>query len=154
LNLRILIIEDEAPMVEILRRFLEPMASQIDSTDNLNQAVEMAWSRKYNVVIQDLRLGRTGKAEGLLAIREFKRAGAAVVVVSGLPEPHLKDDVLAAGADAFVAKDSDFGRRAMLMAINVATLNLTSGSYKSDSYLSHVELLRQLAKQPETKTAS
>lgn len=34
------------------------------------------------------------------------------------------------------------------MATNVATLKLPKGSYKSDSYLQHVELLRKMVEIP------
>lgn len=149
--MRILIIEDEEEMVDLLRRFLEPLASQIDTTEHLHVALEMARTGRYNVIIQDVRLELTGKQEALLAIKEFKQIDAAVVVVSGLPDATLKEEVLAAGAYAFVPKDSNFGRQAMLMATHVATLKLPS-SNKSDSYLQHVELLRRLVTQPETKT--
>lgn len=140
-------------MVETLTRMLTPMASKIDSTEHLASALAMARDGKYNVIILDLRLRFTDKTEALASIPEFKRHGSAVVVVSGLPEPNLKDEALAAGADVFVPKDNNFGRRAMLMAANIATLKLPEGSYKSDSYLQHVELLRRLAEEPETKTA-
>lgn len=152
MNVRILILDDEEQMVEILKRYLEPLASKIDTVEHLADAINMARTGKYNVIIQDIRLQHTGKSEALLAIREFKRFGAAVVVVSGVPDPALKDEVLAAGADVFVPKDQDFGKRAMLMAASVATLKLPAGSYRSDSYLQHVELLRRMVEEPETPT--
>jgi DNA-binding NarL/FixJ family response regulator len=146
--LRILIVDDEPLMIETLKRFLNPLSSKIDSTDALDDALKMASVGNYNVIVLDLRLRFTGKPEALRAIQEFKRHNAAVVVVSGLPEPNLSDEVLAAGADVFVPKDKDFGRQAMLMAANIATLKLPEGSYKSDSYGPHVELLRQMVKEP------
>ena len=144
MRLRLLIVDDEKEMVEILTRLLEPISSKIDSADDLFPALELADKNAYNVIILDLRLKSSGKQEALSAIRHFKEKNSAVVVVSGLPDNHLKEDVLAAGADAFVPKDSDFGVRALLMATNVATLKLPHGSYKSDSYLQHVELLRKM----------
>lgn len=151
--MRILIIDDEAGMVKVLKDSLSPIASLVESVDNLPDAIEMARDGRYNVIIQDIRLaekpGRpaTGKAEALAAIPKFKASSAAVVVVSGLPEDNIKQEVLDAGADAFVAKDGSFSARAMLMATQVATMNLPPGGYKSDSYLSHVELLRNLVEQ-------
>ncbi len=142
--MRILIVEDESPMVELLTRFLEPITSRIDSTGDLHAALDMSAHTEYNVIILDLRLTRTGKDEALEAIHEFKHHNAEVVVVSGLQDPNLKEDVLAAGASSFVPKDGDFGARAMLLATNVATLKLPAGSYRSDSYLQHVEMLHKM----------
>lgn len=142
--MRILICEDESPMVELLTRFLDPISSRIDSTGDLHTALEMARNTEYNVVILDLRLTRTGKDEALAAIHEFKHQNTEVVVVSGLSDPNLREDALAAGASSFVPKDGDFGARAMLLATNVATLKLPAGSYRSDSYLQHVEMLHKM----------
>lgn len=146
--MRILIIDDEPLMVEMLSRYLEPLASKIDTTEHLTDALNMARTNNYNVIILDLRLRFTGKHEALLSIKEFKRFGTSVVVVSGLPDDGLRDEALAAGADAFVPKDNNFGQRAMLVATNVATLKLPTGSYRSDSYLQHVELLRKMVETP------
>lgn len=131
-------------MVEVLKRFLAPLASQIDGVYDLESALELAAHGHYNVVILDLRMEQTGKAEALHAIREFKNFNSAVVVVSGIVDPHLKDEALAAGADAFVPKDDNFGKRAMLLATNIATLKLPHDSYQSDSYLTHVDLLHKM----------
>lgn len=148
MRLRILIVDDETEMVEALTRLLEPIASRIDSANDLMPALELADKNAYNVVLLDLRLTTSGKEESLGAIRNFKEKNASVVVVSGIPEPKLRDEALAAGADAFVPKGPDFGARALLMATNVATLKLPKGSYKSDSYLQHVELLRKMVESP------
>lgn len=144
MRIRVLIIEDESPMVEILTRFLEPLSSKIDSADDLPSAIEMAKIGKYNVIILDLRLKTADKEESLAAIRKFKEFNSAVVVVSGLPDPTLKERALAAGASSFVPKDNNFTNRAILLATNVATLKLPNQSFKSDSYLQHVELLRKM----------
>lgn len=131
-------------MVEVLTRYLRPLASKIDGTYDLFTGLDMAAVGKYNVVILDLRMQTTDKDDAMHAIRQFKSYNAAVVVVSGLPDDHIKEDVLAAGADAFVAKDSRFSSQAMMLATNIATLKLPKDSYKSDSYLDHVNLLHQM----------
>lgn len=154
--MRILIVDDEKQMIEILRRYLNPMASLIESSEELPEALEMAKGGNFNVVVLDLKLRLTGKEEALEAIHVFKHYNCAVVVVSGMPNidtfdlktglpvPSLKDEVMAAGASGFVPKDGTFGSRAMLIATNIATLNLPRGSYQSDSYLAHVDLLHKM----------
>lgn len=142
--LRILIVDDQPEMGQLLALYLKPISSCIDWVDNLNAALEKARTGNYNVVILDLKLNTTGKEEAFRAVAEFKHFKAAVVVVSGLPDPHLKEDALAAGADAFVSKGGDFNAHALLLATNIATLKLPHDSYQSDSYLKHVEMLRQM----------
>lgn len=146
--IRILIIDDEIPMVEILSRFLEPISSFIDYATGLHDGLEKARTGNFNVVLLDLRLGVTGKEEALVAIRGFKQFGASVVVVSGINDPHLKEDCLAAGASSFVSKDVGFNSQALLLATNIATLKLPKESYRSDSFLQHVEMLREMVEHP------
>ncbi len=152
--MRILIADDEPLIVETLQRLLESMASRIDAAYDLDTALALSAANEYHVIVLDLRFPNTGKKEALAAIRVFKARHAAVVVVSGLPEPGLKDEVMAAGADAFVPKDGDFGAQAMLLATQIATLKLPRDSYLSHSYLAHVDLLDKMAKNPAAESAS
>jgi len=142
---RILIVDDDQPMVEMLKGLMQPMASYIDSTDNLAHAIEMAKVGKFNLILFDLKLIGTGKDEALNAIRHLKEDNAVVVVVSGLPQPNLKNEVMAAGADAFVPKDGTSMTRALLLAANVAIMHLPRESFKSDSFSEHIQLLDKLA---------
>lgn len=144
MRLRILIVDDQPEIGDLLSFYLKPLASKIDWVDDLQPALEMSRTGNYNVVILDLKLKTTGKEDALRAIAEFKHNLSSVVVVSGLPDPKLKEEVLAAGGDAFVAKDADFNAHALLIATNIATLKLPRDSYKSDSYLQHVEMLRHM----------
>lgn len=144
MKMMILIVEDEPPMVELLERFLKSVSSQIDSTDNLESALAMAHNHPYNICILDLKLKTTGKEDAFRAIHKFKELNCSVVVVSGLTDPKLKEDALAAGADVVVPKDGSFGERSMLLAAYIATLKLPRESYRSDSYLRHVDMLKAM----------
>lgn len=152
MQVRILIVDDEEAMRVLLKRFLDPIASLIDTTDDLRVAMDWSHKVRYNVIILDLKLIGTGKEEAFRAIREFKSHDASVVVVSGLPDPNLRNEALAAGADEFVAKDGKFNERAILIATYIATLKLPRGAYKSDSYTHHVELLKQMMEHTHHET--
>lgn len=132
-------------MVEILKRFLRPLGAEMDSANDLEPAMEMARAKEYNVIILDLRLRYSGKQESLHAIREFKSRHAVVVVVSGLAEPNIREEVMAAGADAFVPKDGSFTGRALILATNIATLKLPRESFSEHDFLEQVEMFRKLA---------
>lgn len=142
--MRILLVDDDEPLVELMTKMLEPISSLIDHTDNLNEAVRMADENHYNICCLDLRLRNTGKEEAFRIIEHLKSAGTSVIVVSGIPEVHLKEEALAAGATAFVAKDGGSLSHALLMAANIAILKMPRGSFKSSSYSEHVEMLRKM----------
>ncbi len=97
------------------------------------------------MILLDLNLKNTGKAEALHVIRTLKSYNASVVVVSGIVDPLLKQESMAAGADAFVPKDGDAFSRSLLLAANIAVLHLPRDSFKSDSFSEHVNLLQQMA---------
>lgn len=145
MHIRILIVDDEKEMVEILKRHLQPVSSLIESTDELDAALMMAETSRFNLIILDLKLRLTGKEEALHAIRKLKSCGVVVVVVSGLSEPNIKEEVMAAGADAFVSKDGSFNSRSLLLAASIATLHLPRDSFMSDTFTQHVDWLRHLA---------
>lgn len=144
MRVRLLIVDDEKEMVDMLRMFMKPICSLIDDTDNLSSAVKMAAENKYNLVILDLRLRVTGKKEALHVIRTLKSYNTAVIVVSGVVDPHIKEEIMAAGADGYVAKDGDSLSRSLLLAANIAVLHLPRTSFKSDSFTQHVAMLQQM----------
>lgn len=144
-SIRILICDDEPNMVEILSRMMQPIASRIDSTDNLKDCLSMAKSNKYHLIILDLRLKTTGKKEALAAIKDLKAAQSGVVVVSGSHDENIREEVLAAGADAFVPKARTPLDRSLMIAANVAVMHLPSGVDKTDSFAQHVQLLASMA---------
>ncbi len=140
MTVNILLCEDDPGMIVILRRFLEPVASIIDVTDTLQGALEKTANKGFNLVILDLLLNGTGKVEALHAIRQLKSNGAAVVVVTGIPEPDLEREAKAAGCDTFVYKSEENFRKRLLLAVALAVLHLPGNRFSD-----HVELLRQLA---------
>jgi CheY-like chemotaxis protein len=143
--MRILIVDDDPHMVEVLAHFLEPITSKIETTSRLQTAIELSTTRKFNVIILDLLLEDSTKEKTLDAIKIFKSHQSAVVVVSGVPEPTIEQQAKQAGADAFVPKDNTFGKSALIIATNVALMNMPRTSPKSESFESHVETLRRMA---------
>lgn len=131
-------------MVELLKATIHPITSFIASTDSLDEAMKMVENGKFNVVTLDLNLTDSSREQSLRAIRKLKDSNVAVVVISGLPIKGLKEEALAAGADAFIEKDGTFNSRAVLVALHIATLKLPKESYRSDSFLRHVDLLDQI----------
>lgn len=142
--IRLLIIDDEPLMVELISRFMEPMCSFIDSASSLSQAVEKASKGHFNVISLDLRLNGTGKEEAFMTIRTLKSYNASVIVISGLLDPKLRDEAMAAGADSFILKGPDMNAQKLLLAANIAVLHLPKESFKSDSFYDHVLMLRKM----------
>lgn len=144
-KIRILICDDEPNMVELLAHMMAPISSRIDETDNLEDCIKMAQKNQYHLIILDLRLGNTGKAEAIEAIRQLKAFKTGVVVVSGMPDPNVREEVLAAGADAFVPKGRTPLDRSLMIAAHVAVMHLPKDVDRSQTFDQHVQMLATMA---------
>lgn len=143
MNMTVLIVEDEPLMSEVIARTIEPLTSRITKVTTIRECMIELLKGIYNVVILDLLLPDSTRESSLRSIREIKKTEPrpGVVVISGVPDPMLKEKCEQAGADAFVPKTDGFTKQAVLIAIHVAALKLPASSYKSDSFLKHVEML-------------
>lgn len=145
-SVTLLICEDEPSMVELLTRMMEPISSRIDHVDTLEECLIKADQVPYNLIIMDLRLKYTDKADALSAIRVLKRRQKhGIVVVSGIPDEGLREEVLDAGADAFVPKGRTPLTRSLMIAAHVALLHMPEDVQKSPSFTQHVQMLAKMA---------
>lgn len=145
MTMRILICDDEPLMAEVLARFIEPVASRVDRCGTLSAGLAMAEHGEYNIVILDLKMPGSEYEEVLESISCFKGWNAAVVVISGVLRMHLKEDVLAAGADAFISKHGSLNNQSLLIAAHIATMHIPDDSFKSETYEPHVKILKAIA---------
>ena len=100
----------------------------------------------FDVILLDLVLKDAGKMETLQEVRDLRKASdAPLIVLSGVPDPNLREESLAAGADAFLEKNLAASKRgiAVLMAVHAAILKHPK-AHPNDSYLEHVALLEKL----------
>lgn len=141
MNMRLLLIEDQAPAVELTRRLLGDFASCLHDVPTLQQGIEMAQRNAYDVVILDLRLADSDRDETIEAIPEVKAdSRAPVVVMTGWPEPGIKEKCLEAGADGFVHKDEI--TTAILMAVQMAVQN-AAPKERTNTFSEHFSKLHQ-----------
>lgn len=146
--MRIMLVDDEAMVRYLFRKIVDSITSRIFEVSKLSEAMALCEKEEIDVILLDLRLIDATKIQTLAAIPEMRRrANASVIVVSGVPEPDIKEQALAAGADAFVDKNRLFTdlRKAMLLAVHAAVLKHPK-AHPGDDYLSHVEMLERLVR--------
>lgn len=103
LNLKVLVVEDEALNRKIVRRFLERLGCQVDEVVDGLLAVEQVRKERYHLILMDVRMPRM---DGLTATRVIKQAIDAPPVVA-LTANALAGDrerCFEAGMDGFLAK--------------------------------------------------
>jgi two-component system, OmpR family, KDP operon response regulator KdpE len=103
-GLRVLVIDDEAPIRAILRDALEPAGYRVIEADHGAAAEIAARAENPQVVLLDLGLP---DRDGLDLIAPLRQRGAAVLVVSARDATAQKVAALDRGADDYVTKPFD-----------------------------------------------
>jgi signal transduction histidine kinase/CheY-like chemotaxis protein len=83
-GLRILLAEDHVDMRLAVRRLLEQAGAEVELARDGHEAVAMAMSGTFNVVLMDLRMPRM---DGLLATRTLRKQGCMVPIVALTADP-------------------------------------------------------------------
>jgi signal transduction histidine kinase len=102
-GLRILLAEDHRDLHLAVRQFLERAGATVESAYDGRQAVAMAGSATFDVVLMDLRMP---DMDGFQATRILRSQGCAVPIIALTADPTTMyhEEALEAGCDACLAK--------------------------------------------------
>src|SRR6266568_9608649 len=100
--LRALVVDDEAPLVGLVTRYLEREGFQVRAADDGERAVELARTFQPEVIVLDLMLPRLDGIEACRRIRTF--SDAYVVMLTARAEEVDKLVGLGVGADDYLTK--------------------------------------------------
>jgi DNA-binding response OmpR family regulator len=105
---RVLVVDDEERIRRVLVRILRDRGIEADPAADGSEAVTMAASGRYDLVILDLLMPRH---DGFSALKGIMRARPeqSVLVLSCLSDPELKMTTLGLGADDYVPKPFHVG---------------------------------------------
>lgn len=105
---RILVVDDEADLVATYRRLFGRQGYDVESAGTRAGGLALIVSAAPDIVIADLELP---DGDGLDLVRAARTAStpSRVIVVSGRPSSGAREDAMAAGASAFVAKPFSAG---------------------------------------------
>jgi DNA-binding response OmpR family regulator len=105
---RILVVDDEADLVATYRRLFGRQGYDVESAGTRAGGLALIISGSPDIVIADLELP---DGDGLDLVRAARTAAlpSRVIVVSGRPSSGAREDAMAAGASAFVAKPFSAG---------------------------------------------
>src|SRR5262245_3515713 len=104
---RILVVDDEAPVREVLSEYLLGQGYVVDTAPGGREAVAAVRRQRPDVVLLDLRMEGF---DGLETLRELVRvaAGLPVVMVTANEDVSIARETLRSGAFDYVAKPFDF----------------------------------------------
>jgi DNA-binding response OmpR family regulator len=104
---RILVVDDEQPIVEVLSEYFEGKGYTVATAPNGEQALSTVREFRPAVVLLDVRMPGIDGVEVLRRIRAFDKS-VAVIMVTGNEDVALARQTLSIGAFEFVAKPFDF----------------------------------------------
>jgi len=106
--MRILVIEDDVNIADVMRRGLQEQHYSVDYSANGEEGEEMAQISDYDLIILDLMLP---KKDGRAICRDLRGAGVAtpILMLTALDAVEEKIRGLDAGADDYLTKPFHFG---------------------------------------------
>ncbi len=130
---RILILDDEESIIELLGSYLSTRGYQCDSTVSPFEAIDMLKERRYALLLTDLRMP---KMSGIDVVRHAKEIDPdlAVVVVTALMEITNAIQAMRIGADDYVLKPFNLSEISLSIAraIEKRRLVLDNRAYQED----------------------
>src|SRR5215813_4706063 len=100
---RILIIDDDMDMCNLLGRFLQKKGYETESSHSGNKGIAKFKESKFDVVLCDFRLGDKEGREVLREIKQFDPY-AIVIIITGYSDIKTAVDVIKAGAFDYITK--------------------------------------------------
>ena len=109
---RVLVVDDSASVLHMLRATLEPMGFEVDTAGSLDEALRKLPLAPYGAIITDLRLAGDERTLGLELVSAARAAhpGASVIVLTGFGNPNVMDRVFRLGASYYFEKPVSIDR--------------------------------------------
>ena len=103
---KILVLDDEEPILRMLKRRFTAYFFEVDAVRREEEAKRLIAKQTYSVVILDLGLSFLDHTGGLDLIRYIQRRspGTGIVVYTANDDPKVEDLARQLGADSFVLK--------------------------------------------------
>jgi len=106
-KIRILVVDDEPPILEVLKRYLIRCGYTVLTAVNVAEAVEILTSESLEIVLSDITFP---DKDGYFLLNHIKTSypDIAVIMMTGHTEYHTVKESLRQGADEYIPKPIDF----------------------------------------------
>jgi len=118
MRMRILVVDDEEPILFAIRDYFEPLGWQVDCAQELEEAEALLSHIRYTLLIADLRLTGIHSNEGLELIRFVRERSpwTRVIVLTGYGSVEIEGEAVGRGVDAFLLKPQPLATLAEIAA--------------------------------------
>lgn len=102
-HLRVLVVDDDPTIVELLSAFLDTKGYSVRTAANGQLALEAVEREEYDLIISDIEMAGINGFELLRQVRaSYPRIG--IILMTGFEEAHPLSAALRAGADGYISK--------------------------------------------------
>ncbi|HEX3557150.1 MAG TPA: response regulator [Thermoanaerobaculia bacterium] len=118
MSARILVVDDEEPILAAVREYFEPLGYGVDCARELEEAEALLAHVRYDLMIADLRLTGSQSAEGLELIRFVRERSpwTRTILLTGFGSAEVETEALGRGVDAFLQKPQPLAHLASIAA--------------------------------------
>jgi DNA-binding response OmpR family regulator len=115
---RILVVDDEEPILLALREYFAPLKYEVDCARELEEAEALLSHIRYDLLIADLRLTGSHGNEGLELIRFVRERSpwTRIIVLTGYGSAEIESEAVGRGVDAFLQKPMPLADLAEIVA--------------------------------------
>jgi DNA-binding response OmpR family regulator len=115
---RILVVDDEEPILLALREYFVPLKYEVDCARELEEAEALLSHIRYDLLIADLRLTGSHGNEGLELIRFVRERSpwTRIIVLTGYGSAEIESEAVGRGVDAFLQKPMPLADLAEIVA--------------------------------------
>jgi len=113
---RVLIIDDEAPVLLMAAEYFQLQGCEVDCARELEEAQALLTFKRYELVIADLRLTGFGGVEGLTIIDDIRERcpWTRIILWTAYGTPEVEQEARRRGVDAFLLKPQPLPRVAQI----------------------------------------
>lgn len=106
---KILIIDDEIPILEAAKTILEDMGYSVTTFSNPLEGVDVALETDFDLILTDMRMPQKNGAEVTKEILE-KKDNANIMIITAFPGDHIVKEALDYGAKGVVKKPFEIAK--------------------------------------------
>lgn len=99
---KILVIDDDAAVTDLLSLLLKSQGFEVTATNNSSEGLTMIREKQPDLVVLDLMMPEIDGWEVCKSVRSFSQVP--IIILSALNEPSMIASVLDAGADDYLTK--------------------------------------------------
>lgn len=116
---RLLVVDDEEPILFAISEYFEPLGYQVDCARELEEAEALLTQVRYALLIADLRLSGIHSNEGLELVRFARERSpwTRIIVLTGYGGTEMEAEALEHGVDAFLHKPRPLSELAEIVAV-------------------------------------